>query len=79
MSAKINALVQSGDDRKPVWVFATDCFADKHGDIRDGSTTLETVATNALLDGNTPKDKFFTQICYQGEPALREMMDRRKQ
>jgi hypothetical protein len=76
MNYKISALVEASGDRKPVEIVATDCEKGHADYIWDGSAILESVAKNAILNGNTPKDKMFTQLCKQGYPLAQAMNDR---
>jgi hypothetical protein len=73
---QITALIEAGGDRKQVYIYATDCQDGHARHIWDGNISLGTLAENALLNGNTPKDKMFTQLCNEGLPLAHAMNDK---
>jgi hypothetical protein len=66
------ALVEMKGEQVPMQVFAADCER-KQGSILKAHSLWDAYEKDALLNGPSPKDKVFTQLCNAGLPVARAM------
>ena len=63
---QITALIETGGNRLPVYILATDCRYGFARNILAGSNGLETIGVWVSLNGDRPEDRMFKQMCDEG-------------
>lgn len=69
---KITGLVQAGEQRDTLSVYATDC-SEGYGVITSNGGADDVYIKNVLASGAKPADKLFADMCHWGLPIVEQM------